>query len=187
MKSTGLQKKDWTQGKQGGLSRTNHQKEPKKPACFSHVITICHLQECLPENGLKAFPLSQCVHPGYIWSFSPRETKHKAYQPSDQVICRGGSKAQCVPPWAGGRHLAAVEKERDILPRCPGGQQPPCLSPSMMIKQEVHSEPSRSKYKNSTFTLWPHKLKLPGRKPAVDLLLDSQHAGWGSAPSWPCF
>lgn len=141
-------------------------------------------------KGLPTVTIKPCVHPGYIWSFSPRETKHKAYQPSDQVICREASKAQCVPPWAGGRHPAAVEKEWDILSRCLGGQQPPCLSPSTMIKQEVQSEPSRSKYKNSTCTravLWPHKLRLPGRKPAVDLPLDSQHAGWGSAPSWPCF
>lgn len=63
------------------------------------------------------------------------------------------------------------------------------LSPSAVIKQEVHSEPSRSKYKNSKCTravFQPHKRRLPGRKPAADLPLDSQHAGWGSAPSWPC-
>lgn len=58
------------------------------------------------------------------------------------------------------------------------------LSPSAMIRQEVQSVPSHSKCKNSICTravFRPHNLRLSGRKSAVDLPLDPEHAGWGSA------
>lgn len=87
--------------------------------------------------------------------------------------------------------LQLWRKERDNSTQVPGWTAAPLpLSPSTVIKQEVQSEPIRSKYENNKCAravFRPHKLRLSGRKPAVDLPLDSQHAGWGSAPLWPCF